>query len=217
MQIRSKGSDSGSRQMRDTPVVGTLLAVCGLIFLFELGTGNILINSLALWPLGLLQAGSLTASEFRPWQIVTYGFLHGGTLHLVLNLYALWLFGTPLERRWGAVRFTAFYFTCIIGAALMHLIVAEFALTHGVAAYPVVGASGGIFGLLLAFGMLYPERQLLLPLPPVRIEARWFVLGYGVVELVAGITGTANGMAHFAHLGGMLTGYLLLRGAVWFF
>lgn len=203
--------------MRDIPVVTALLVACGLMFLAEQSAGNSLIGWLALWPLGLTTTVPLNAAAFHPWQIVSYGFLHGSVLHLALNLYALWLFGAPLERRWGAARFAAFYFSCVIGAALMHLIVAEFVLARGVAAYPVIGASGGVFGLLLAFGYLYPDRQLLLLFPPIPIKARWFVIGYGVIELVAGVTGTASGIAHFAHLGGMLTGYLLLRSASWLF
>jgi membrane associated rhomboid family serine protease len=201
--------------MRDSPVVGTLIAVCGVMFLFELYNGPAMIDSLALWPLGLMNDGPLGTSEFHAWQVLSYAFLHGGVLHLGLNLYALWLFGAPLERYWGSPAFVGFYFSCVIGAALVHLIVGEFALAHGGAAYPVVGASGGIFGLLLAFGYLFPNRQLLLLIPPMPVKARWFVVGYGVVELVAGVTGTANGIAHFAHLGGMLTGYLLMRSASW--
>jgi membrane associated rhomboid family serine protease len=202
--------------VKDIPAVSTLLVVCGLMFLAEIGAGNLMIHWLALWPLGLTTTQTLSTSEFHPWQVLSYGFLHGSILHLALNLYALWLFGMPLERRWGSTRFLVFYLTCIIGAALMHLIVGELALARGVEAYPVVGASGGVFGLLLAFGYLYPNRQLVLLFPPILVRAGWFVIGYGVVELIAGVTGTANGMAHFAHLGGMLTGYLLLRGSSWF-
>jgi membrane associated rhomboid family serine protease len=168
-----------------------------------------------LWPLGPFDAESPGASQFYPWQILTYAFLHGGTLHLALNLYALWLFGVPLELRWGARRFAIFFFACVIGAAVMHLAVAELALSHGRGAYPVVGASGGVFGLLLAFGMTYPNAELMLLFPPIPVKALWFAVGYGVVELVAGATGTSAGIAHFAHLGGMLTGYLLLRGGEW--
>ena len=203
--------------MKNIPVVTALLVACGLLFLAELNAGNSLIEWLALWPLGLTTTGPLETTAFYPWQIITYAFLHGSVLHLALNLYALWLFGAPLERRWGATRFVGFYFSCVIGAALLHLIVAEFVLAEGVRAYPVIGASGGVFGLLLAFGYLYPNQQLLLLFPPIPIKARWFVIGYGVIELVAGVTGTASGIAHFAHLGGMLTGYLLLRSARWLF
>jgi len=197
----------------DTPVVAAILALCGLAFLLELATNGAPIQWLALWPLGLSVRGLPGGSLFEPWQLLTYSFLHGGLLHLALNMYALWLFGAPLERRWGGSRFAVFYFTCVIGAALAHLVVAELLLARGGAAHPVLGASGGVFGLLLAFGMLFPDVQLLLLIPPMPIKARWFVIGYGAVELAAGITGTASSVAHFAHLGGMLTGYLLLRGA----
>jgi membrane associated rhomboid family serine protease len=193
-------------------VVGALLIASGLIFLAEGAAGNALIQWFALWPLGLT-VNTGFAPEFHPWQLLTYGFLHGGVLHLALNMYALWLFGAPLERRWGSNVFLAFFITCIIGAGLMHLIVAEFMLARGFPAYPVIGASGGVFGLLLAFGYRYPNVQLFLLFPPVPIRARWFVIGYGAIELIAGVTGTASGVAHFAHLGGMLTGYLLIRGS----
>jgi membrane associated rhomboid family serine protease len=202
--------------VKDTPVVLSLLILCTLVFLADLATGNTLIYWLALWPGGLFEAvGMLHGPRFHVWQIVTYAFLHGGVLHLTLNLYALWLFGVPLERRWGPQRFAVYFFACVIGAALVHLAVAEFDLAHGGSAYPVVGASGGVFGLLLAFGMRYPDVELILLFPPIPVKALWFVIGYGVVELVAGVTGTAAGIAHFAHLGGMLTGFLLLRGGRW--
>jgi membrane associated rhomboid family serine protease len=200
--------------VRDTPVVISLLILCVLVFLAELASSHTLIQWFALWPLGLF-GGSVGDFQFHPWQIVTYAFLHGSVPHLVLNLYALWMFGVPLERRWGAQRFAAFYFACVIGAALAHLAVAEFAVAYGGSAYPVVGASGGVFGLLLAFGMLYPNARLVLLFPPIPVKALWFVIGYGVVELVAGVTGAATGIAHFAHLGGMLTAFLLLKEANW--
>jgi membrane associated rhomboid family serine protease len=198
--------------MNDTPVVFTLLALCGLGFIVELGAGSAMIQWLALWPVDLSNGGLLGQTLFHPWQLITYGFLHGSLLHLALNMYALWLFGGPLERRWGPHYFATFFLACVIGAGLVHLVVAEMALDQGGSAYPVIGASGGVFGLLLAFGMRYPDVRLILLFPPIPMKAKWFVLGYGLIELVAGVTGTANGIAHFAHLGGMLTGYLLLRG-----
>jgi rhomboid family protein len=194
---------------RPTPVIWSLLSLNGLMFLAELSDpwqGHL--AGLALWPLHLLGGGP---SLFRPWQMVSYAFLHGGITHLLLNMYALWMFGTPLELRWGARRFAIFYFTCVVGAALAHLLVAQISLAHGGPDYPVIGASGGVFGLLLAFGLLYPDVTLILLFPPIPLKARWLVLGYGALELVTGVTGTAAGVAHFAHLGGMLTGYLLLR------
>lgn len=193
-------------------VVGTLLILNGLVFLAEQQYAGPLIEWFALWPYGLLAPAEARygAYPFEPWQLVTYAFLHGSLLHIAFNMYALWLFGTQLEYLWGARRFTVYYLTCVVGAALTQLVVSEFALLQGAAAYPVLGASGGVFGLLLAFGLLFPETQLLLLFPPIPIKAKWFVLGYGAIELIAGVTGTAEGIAHFAHLGGMLAGWLLL-------
>ena len=194
------------------PVVGTLLLVNGLAFVVELSHALFLIDWFALWPVGLVQSPmEVAAPHFWPWQIVTYAFLHGGLLHLALNMYALWMFGSQLEYRWGGKRFAFYYFACVIGAALAQLVVSEVALLQGAEAYPVLGASGGVFGLLLAFGVLFPDTELLLLFPPIPIKAKWFVIGYGVIELLAGVTGTLAGIAHFAHLGGMLTGWLLLR------
>ena len=195
-----------------TPVVRTLLVLNGLVFLAELTYGRALIDWFALWPYDLFSSAPLEAGAqpFWPWQVVTYAFLHGSFLHIFLNMYALWLFGTRLEYVWGERRFTIYYFSCVIGAAATQLIVSEISLLQGGEAYPVLGASGGVFGLLLAFGLLFPETELLLLFPPIPIKAKWFVLGYGAIELFAGVTGTVEGVAHFAHLGGMLTGWLLL-------
>ena len=196
-----------------TPVVRTLLLLNGILYLAELLYPNLLIGWLALWPGGLLvpSAAAEGTPQFLPWQIITYAFLHGGVLHLALNMYALWLFGSRLEYLWGSQKFAVYYLSCVIGAALTQLVVSEITLLQGGQAYPVLGASGGVFGLLVAFGMLFPEARLILLFPPVPIKAKWFVIGYGVIELLAGVTGTMMGVAHFAHLGGMVTGYLLLR------
>lgn len=202
--------------MNYTPVTFSLLLLCSLLFLAESAGGYTLFDWFALWPLGSFGAAASAGSQFYPWQLLTYAVLHGSPLHLILNLYALWLFGVPLERRWGPRRFAFFFGACVVGAALAHLAVAAFALTQGGAVHPVVGASGGVFGLLLAFGLIYPDVELMLLFPPIPIKALWFAVGYGVVELAAGVAGTSAGIAHFAHLGGMLTGYLLLRGASWF-
>jgi len=195
-----------------TPVVRTLLLLNGAFFLAQLLYPNLLIGWLALWPGGLIAPAAATqgAPPFWVWQVITYSFLHGGLLHLALNMYALWLFGSRLEYLWGGQKFAVFYFSCVIGAALTQLVVSEIALLQGGNAYPVLGASGGVFGLLVAFGMLFPETRLVLLIPPIPIKAKWFVIGYGAIELLAGISGTTMGIAHFAHLGGMVTGFLLL-------
>jgi rhomboid family protein len=194
------------------PVIKTLLIANGAMFLAELISPEQLMDWLALWPLSLSYASPVpgVGDQFWPWQLVTYAFLHGGVLHLVLNMYALWVFGTRLEDAWGSRVFAFYYFTCVIAAALVQLIVAGVAAQQGMV-YPTIGASGGVFGLLLAFGLSYPDEIVMLVFPPVALKAKWFVLGYGAIELWAGVTGTVAGVAHFAHLGGMLAGYLLLR------
>ena len=130
-------------------------------------------------------------------------------MHLLLNMYALWLFGSRMENVWGSNAFVLYYFVCVLGAGLVQLFVATQGAGEG-DIYPTIGASGGVFGLLLAFGLTFPTERLMLLFPPVVLQAKWFVLIYGAVELWAGVTGTLAGVAHFAHLGGMLFGYILL-------
>jgi membrane associated rhomboid family serine protease len=198
--------------MNRTSAVFLLLGVNTLIFLLETTSGSRMIDQFALWPIDLSLQHLLTgAYAFHPWQLLTYGFLHGSVLHLFLNMYALWLFGRSLETSLGSQRFLLFYLTCVVGAALAHLLVQSYLISHGVTPRPVIGASGGTFGLLMAFAYLFPDARLFLLIPPMPVKAKWFALGYGIVELVVGVTGTASGLAHFAHLGGMVTAYLLLR------
>jgi membrane associated rhomboid family serine protease len=194
-----------------TPVVLWLLLINGVVFVAEQFYFGPLVVWFALWPQGFLAALVPLdgAPQFQLWQLVTYGFLHGGILHLVLNMYALWLFGTRIEYLWGSKRFLTYYLLCVVGAALAQLVVSEISLAQGGEVYPVLGASGGVFGILLAFGLTYPEARLMLLFPPIPIKAKWFVLIYGAIELAAGVTGTLEGVAHFAHLGGMLTGLFL--------
>lgn len=196
--------------MFDT-VVGKLLVANIILFLAQGVLGDDLVRWFGLWPPGLFGQGGEMTPSFLPWQLVSYGFLHGGVMHIALNMYALWMFGSQLEAVWGPRRFTFYYFACLIGAALSQLVVSEIVLMQGGTVYPVIGASGAVFGLLLAYGLLFPYNRLLLLFPPIPIQARWFVLGYGLIELFAGITGSAEGVAHFAHLGGMLTGWLILK------
>lgn len=198
--------------MNRTPIVFWLLGVNTLIYALEVSTGNQMIYRLALWPIELYSPLHATeAYPFYPWQLLTYGFLHGSFLHLFLNMYALWLFGRSLEATMGSQRFMLFYLTCVVGAALLHLVVQSYLISHGAMPRPVIGASGGTFGLLMAFAYLFPDVRLFLLFPPMPIRAKWFALGYGIIELVVGVTDTASGLAHFAHLGGMVTAYLLVR------
>jgi membrane associated rhomboid family serine protease len=144
---------------------------------------------------------------FAPWQLITYAFLHGGLTHLLFNMLALVMFGGDVERVWGRNRFLTYYFTCVLSAGLTQLLAAWW--TESFEA--TIGASGGVFGLLLAFAMMFPRRMILLIFPPIPMPAWLLVTVYGVIELFLGITGAQANVAHFAHLGGMLGGYLLIR------
>ncbi len=139
----------------------------------------------------------------------TYAFLHGGFAHIAFNMFALWMFGGPVENALGARRFGIYYIVCVIGAAIAQLAVIHFFKPDDF--YPTLGASGGIFGLLLAFAMIYPTARIALLFLPIPIPAPIAVIGYMLIELVLGITGTQEGVAHFAHLGGALAGFVLLR------
>jgi membrane associated rhomboid family serine protease len=159
----------------------------------------------ALWPIGSGVPGTL---GFQPWQLISYGFLHGSPTHLLFNMLALVMFGGDVERVWGRSRFLTYYFTCVLSAGLVQLLVTWWA---GPPFESTIGASGGVFGLLLAFGMLFPRRTVMLIFPPIPMPAWLFVVVYGVLELFLGVTGSQADVAHFAHLGGMLGGYLLIR------
>jgi membrane associated rhomboid family serine protease len=152
----------------------------------------------ALWPLG--------TGLFRPWQLLSYGFLHGDLTHLIFNMLGLWMFGSELERLWGRHRYWQFLLASLLSAAAMQLLVTWLTASR----VPTVGASGALFGLLLAFGMLFPNRIIMPLIPPIPMKARTFVIVFGVLELLLGLYGR-SGVAHFAHLGGMLGGFLMIR------
>lgn len=195
------------------PVIQALLIGNCVVFLLQgLGGAQTLIETFALWPLGTpryLDAaiGLQEVPQFEIWQLATYAFLHGNLLHLFFNMFALWMFGTLIELDWGSRRFLTYYFACVIGAALVQLMVASSGEGD---IYPTVGASGGVFGILLAFGLRFPNQYILLLIPPIPIKAKWFVILYGALELYLGITGTQAGVAHFAHLGGMAAGLIMI-------
>jgi membrane associated rhomboid family serine protease len=190
------------RQSGIPDVIFILLVTNGLMFALQQFEGfQRLIHSLALWPIGS------PYGDFMPWQLVTYGFLHGDTMHILFNMFMLWMFGRELEHLMGSRRFLTYFLTGVVGAGLIQLIVAGF---HG-GGYPTVGASGGVFALLLAFGMAFPNRMVMLIFPPIPMKAKYMVIMFGLLELYLGVSGSAPGVANFAHLGGMLFGYLLLR------
>lgn len=168
-----------------------------------------------------------TSPFFHWWQPVTHMFMHGGFWHLLFNMYTLYLFGSVLERVWGTKKFLVFYFVTGIGAAAIHTgvewlqmqswlgqaaqgsIAAQTAI-HALNITPTVGASGAIYGVLMGYAMLYPDSLLTLIFPPVTLKAKWFVLIFAAIELLTGVTGTGGGIAHFAHLGGLVFGFLLI-------
>jgi membrane associated rhomboid family serine protease len=158
----------------------------------------------ALWP---LQGEQVGAPPFQPWQLLSYAFLHGDFMHLGFNMFALYMFGPEIERLLGAQRFLLYYVVCVICAAGAQLLVHTLA---GGPPVPTVGASGGIFGLLLAYGLAFPHRKLMLIFPPIPMPAWLFVTLYGLLELYLGFTRADSSVAHFAHLGGMAGGLLLI-------
>jgi len=188
------------RQSAIPNVIFILLIANGIIFALQQMNPRFLMINFALWP------ANVAGSPFMPWQLVTYSFLHGNMTHIFFNMFALWMFGRELEIMMGQKRFLTYYFTCVVGAGLVQLVVAG---TQG-GLYPTVGASGGVFGILLAYGLAFPNRTIMLLFPPIPMKAKYFVLFYGLLELYLGLSGNAPGVANFAHLGGMLFGFLLL-------
>lgn len=186
---------------RVTPVVRALIIACVAGFGLQMLLGDRSTLPFALWPLGPEGLG------FRPWQLVTYSFLHGSFIHLFLNMFALYMFGPEIETLLGRRRFTTYWLVCVVSAALLQLLVQHLSPSQG---GPTVGASGGIFGLLLAFGMAYPKRKLMLVFPPIPMPAWLFVTLYGLLELYLGVFGEGGNIAHFAHIGGMVGGFVLL-------
>lgn len=167
----------------------------------------------ALWPIGpahpmLDASGGVVLVGFHFWQVITYAFLHGGWGHIFFNMFALWMFGGPIEHLLGAKHYAFYYFFCAVTAALAHLLVAQFVI-HGF--YPTIGASGAVFGLLVAFGLMYPRVQMFLIFLPIPMPAWVFVTGYILLELFFGVSGYESGVAHFAHLGGAVGGFILLQ------
>lgn len=209
------------------PVIKNLLIINVLIYLAQYVLaarfGNPFFGPVeqwfALWPLGTparvpTEIGVLDWPRFFPWQVVTMAFLHGSIGHLVFNMFALWMFGMRIENVMGTRRFTVFYFVCVIGASLAQLAVTSGPALLGIGAgslFPTLGASGGVLGVLAAFGLLFPKDKIYIFPLPFPVEARWLVLGYAALDLFAGVTGSQAGVANFAHLGGLITGGLLVQ------
>ena len=182
-----------------------LLFINVAIFAVQAFTGSLLVVPFALWPPASPQFPG--SPSFEIWQLLTYGFLHGGWQHLFFNMLALFMFGGEVERLLGSRHYLQYYLACVVGAAVAQLIVVS---AMEMPPVPTVGASGGVFGLLLAFGMAFPQRRIMLLFPPIPMPAWLFVTLYGALELYLGVTGSGQGVAHFAHLGGMAAGYALI-------
>jgi membrane associated rhomboid family serine protease len=203
----------GRRFLGDTPVLRTFILLNIAVFLVQhlfLGlfryhgvpVGEYIVRYFALQP--------LLSGDFYPWQLLTYQFMHAGLdniWHILFNLFVLWMFGTELELLWGSRRFATYYLLCGIGAGIVHLLVQLF-WTYPA---PTVGASGAIYGILLAFGLTFPDRPVLMFPFFIPIPARILVLLMAGIEFISGITSAGSTIAHFAHLGGAATGFLLLR------
>ena len=184
--------------------------ILGFVLQWLLGDRRLL--AFMLWPLGgdVYDPAGM-APSFMPWQLLSYAFLHGGFAHIAFNMLALVMFGAPLEYTWGERRYLTYYLVCVVGAGLCQLAVGAWMMANGSGGYPTIGASGAIFGLLLAYGMLFPNQRVMLLIPPIPMKARTLVIVYGLFELFVGFTGLQPGVAHFAHLGGMLFGWLMIR------
>ena len=202
--------------IRNIPVVTRNLILINIIlFVATLINEEFMLGTFALY--------SPWSPYFRWWQVVTHMFMHGGFWHIFFNMYSLLLFGSVVERTIGRNRYLILYFVTGFGAVLLHLGVQylqclAFASINGVSVAdvassipPTVGASGALYGVLVAYGMLYPHSRLTLLFPPVTLEAKWFVIIFAAIELFTGVVGVMDGIAHFAHLGGMLFGFLLIR------
>lgn len=207
--------DNGNNFISQIPTVTkNLVAINILMFIATLINENFMVANFAMF---------YPASPFfKPWQILTHMFMHGGFWHIFFNMYSLLMFGSILERSLGPKKFLIFYFVTGLGAAALHTGVVwmqarVFIANGAVNAYqallmtPTLGASGAIYGVLIGFAMLYPQAQLMLIFPPIPVKAKWLVVIFAVIELFSGINGIQDGVAHFAHLGGMLFGWLLIR------
>ena len=183
------------------PVTQALLIANVGVFLLEMA-GMVAFGEFALWPPRGLE------SRFEVWQLVTYSFLHGSVAHIFFNMLGLYMFGSEVERLFGSRFYATYYFVSVVSAAVTHLVVTSW---MGGPPVPTVGASGGVYGLLLAFGIYFPHRRVMLLFPPIPLPARVFVFGFAALELFFGVTGTAQGVAHFAHLGGMVGGWLMIQ------
>ena len=193
-----------------TPVIRILLFANIGVFLLQQMAADALFTHFALWPIGQYFVGGPVPVGFEPWQLVTSAFLHSpkNFAHIAFNMFALWSFGTMVERAVGSRRFAWLYAASVLSASLVQLLVVTATADQG--AVPTVGASGGVFGVLLAFAFLFPHQRMIVFPIPIPMKAWVLVTLYAVIELTSGVFGTMQGVAHFAHLGGMLGAAIIL-------
>ena len=184
---------------RVTDTIKHLLIINGIFFLAVSLLGDEVYNWFALH--------YFKNPRFEFWQPLTHMFMHGSFNHILFNMFMLWMFGRELAIIMGAERFLFYYLTCVMGAGIIQLLIAGMQGLY----YPTLGASGGVFGLLLAFGLAFPNRMVMLMFPPIPMKAKYLVILAGAMELYFGVSGNAPGIANFAHLGGMIFGFLLLK------
>ncbi len=182
-------------------VIFVLLITNALVFALQKLMPGAFEQYFALWPIDSYR------DYFSVWQLFTYGFLHGDFYHILFNMFMLWMFGKELSVLMGPQRFLFYYLTCIMGAGIIQLLIASMQGQY----YPTLGASGGVFGLLMAFGLAFPNRTVMLLFPPIPMKAKYLVILAGAMELYFGVSGSSPDIANFAHLGGMLFGFLLLK------
>ena len=193
---------------RITPIVKHFIIINVIMFALTLLAENFMLEKFALF--------YFNSPFFKPYQLISYIFMHGGFMHILFNMYSLYIFGSVLESVWGGKKFFIYYMVTGIGAALFHLFITYLRIESGVldpylaSIIPMVGASGAIYGLLLAYGVLFPNNVLTLFFPPVSLKAKYIVFVFGGLEFLLGLGGSGDGVAHFAHLGGMLFGFVIL-------
>lgn len=193
---------------RITPIVKHFIIINVIMFALTLLAENFMLEKFALF--------YFNSPFFKPYQLISYIFMHGGFMHILFNMYSLYIFGSVLEGVWGGKKFFIYYMVTGIGAALFHLFITYLRIESGVldpylaSIIPMVGASGAIYGLLLAYGVLFPNNVLTLFFPPVSLKAKYMVFVFGGLEFLLGLGGSGDGVAHFAHLGGMLFGFVIL-------
>lgn len=217
-------NNSGNRFQQTTPIVLNLIIINVLVYLAQMVTGG---NNEPSASTDLFALHHYKSTYFQPYQIVTHMFMHGGFFHLLFNMFALWMFGTMVERVWGPKRFLIFYFICGLGAAFFQLgsyafdfwqidhtvISADFSDQYQAALRinATVGASGAIMGVLAAFGYLFPNTEMIIIPIPVPIKAKWAIMGMIALDVFGGVVKVqGDNIAHFAHIGGALIGFLLV-------